>query len=933
MARQSTWIFSLAILFAAATATAQNTGSIAGQVTDSVDGRPVGGVSIVLESPELSVGTFTDADGQFQFEQLPASNAFVVFTRFADNQGFIDEGWQDRLCSREYGCDPNTFDPIAVGIGEAVTGINLSLDRLGTIEGEIRQAVSGATLQGIQVDARFVDGGFAGRATTDAFGRYRISRVYPGDVVVYTRQPETIVDEIYDNHPCTPDCDLSLGDPVQVVANETTAGIDFALDPGAAIQGTTVDAASGVPAARIDVRAYNLAGTSRVRSTQSGTDGRFSLTALPAGSYLVVSLGNDRFAATLYENVPCPGDGYNPLQSCSPDDGTPITLGRNQTVDGITLRLQELGVVSGTVTRAEDGLPLANTEVRLRGDYSSYSGVTDNDGRYQVGGIPPGAYFATADAYGGERLPVVWENVVCVSCDPRTEGSPIVIGLNQQREGIDFALPKAASISGRVLNGLTLEPIRSARASLFNQDGSFIDSDSTDSDGRYRLERLAPGTYFIQADEFGFASQLWNGIPCDGGCDPTTGTPIVVDFGDDATDLDFRLDFPTGILGRVTHAETGDPLQSVSVALWDTTGNFVASQFPSDSGRYQFLPGPGTYFVSTESGVDPPYSGIDEVYDDIPCPPADQGGCRPLAGTPVTITETTVATDIDFALAGFAYQSCQPSDQHLCLANGRFLATATWRTPDGRTGRAGVEQLTDESGYFWFFRPGNVEAIVKVLDACGASLPHFWTFAAGLTNLEVELTVVDTFTNDINTYQNGAGVPFLPIQDTRAFATCDMFYDPFLRPGPRPDATPTTTVRRLSQRTPTVKGTTCTPSDTAMCLGPEGRFRVEASWRRFDDGTGNARAVPLAPAGSAEADTGYMWFFRSDNVEVIVKVLDACDSASNRFWVFAGGLTNVQVDLRVTDTVTGEVKTYFNQLGQPFQPIVDTQAFDTCDVP
>lgn len=52
--------------------------------------------------------------------------------------------------------------------------------------------------------------------------------------------------------------------------------------------------------------------------------------------------------------------------------------------------------------------------------------------------------------------------------------------------------------------------------------------------------------------------------------------------------------------------------------------------------------------------------------------------------------------------------------------------------------------------------------------------------------------------------------------------------------------------------------------------------------------------------------------------------------SSSRYWVFAGGLTNVQVTTTVTDTQTGTVKIYTNPLGQAFQPTQDTSAFATC---
>jgi len=57
--------------------------------------------------------------------------------------------------------------------------------------------------------------------------------------------------------------------------------------------------------------------------------------------------------------------------------------------------------------------------------------------------------------------------------------------------------------------------------------------------------------------------------------------------------------------------------------------------------------------------------------------------------------------------------------------------------------------------------------------------------------------------------------------------------------------------------------------------------------------------------------------------------LNAC-SLNQAFWFYAGGLTDVQVTIVVTDTLTGKKKTYTNPLGRAFQPIQDTSAFTTC---
>jgi hypothetical protein len=115
--------------------------------------------------------------------------------------------------------------------------------------------------------------------------------------------------------------------------------------------------------------------------------------------------------------------------------------------------------------------------------------------------------------------------------------------------------------------------------------------------------------------------------------------------------------------------------------------------------------------------------------------------------------------------------ACTPSTTALCLANGRFRVQATFETPAGQAGSAEVVKLTDETGYLWFFNASNVEAVVKVLNACGLN-NRYWVFAGGLTDVRTVITVTDTQTGTVKTYTNPQSTPFAPIQDTGAFATC-----------------------------------------------------------------------------------------------------------------------------------------------------------------
>lgn len=117
--------------------------------------------------------------------------------------------------------------------------------------------------------------------------------------------------------------------------------------------------------------------------------------------------------------------------------------------------------------------------------------------------------------------------------------------------------------------------------------------------------------------------------------------------------------------------------------------------------------------------------------------------------------------------------------------------------------------------------------------------------------------------------------------------------------------------------TVTAPSPTCTGSSQLLCLNAS-RFRVNVNYNATTSGAGTAVALTN--------DTGYFWFFSSGNVELVVKVVDG-RSFNNHFWVFAGGLTNVGVTITVTDTVTGQVRTYQNTNGVAFQPIQDTAAF------
>jgi hypothetical protein len=116
----------------------------------------------------------------------------------------------------------------------------------------------------------------------------------------------------------------------------------------------------------------------------------------------------------------------------------------------------------------------------------------------------------------------------------------------------------------------------------------------------------------------------------------------------------------------------------------------------------------------------------------------------------------------------------------------------------------------------------------------------------------------------------------------------------------------------------------CMPGEHTLCLN-DGRFEVEVDFTI--DGSEESEGF----VHQVSNESGEVWFFGPDNVELIIKVLDACAlEGFNNYWVFASGLTNVGVTIGVKDTKTNAEQEYGSEPGEPFPTVLDTAAFQTC---
>ncbi len=253
---------------------------------------------------------------------------------------------------------------------------------------------------------------------------------------------------------------------------------------------------------------------------------------------------------------------------------------------------------------------------------------------------------------------------------------------------------------------------------------------------------------------------------------------------------------------------------------------------------------------------------------------------------------------------------CTPGPNRLCLNNGRFQVDVAWRDFGGNIGSGMAVPLTSDTGYFWFFNQANVELVIKVLD--GRPLTgSWWIFYGALSNVEFTITVTDTVTGASKTYTNPLG-QFASVGDTTGIPELGAADLPAL-----PAETVGAIDREAFADTDSVVEALCAGGANTLCLNGS-RFQIEVTWRDFQGNVGAGQAVPLT------SDTGYFWFFNQANVELVIKVLDG-RPVNGKWWVFYGALSNVEYQIRVTDTVTGSVKTYHNPSGT-FASRGDTEA-------
>lgn len=161
-----------------------------------------------------------------------------------------------------------------------------------------------------------------------------------------------------------------------------------------------------------------------------------------------------------------------------------------------------------------------------------------------------------------------------------------------------------ARLSGKVVDSVTLAPLRKATVMLFGSAGNRSQSLRTNSDaeGNFSFENLPEGIYNLRGEKTAYLNTIYGARSTGAG-----GNPIRLAKGEKRQDLQLKLLPQAVVSGRVVD-EDGDPLDRVEVNLFQRTfqnGHIRlagrAHSNTNDRGEFRLagIP-PGKYYLSLQ---------------------------------------------------------------------------------------------------------------------------------------------------------------------------------------------------------------------------------------------------------------------------------------------------------------------------------------------
>jgi hypothetical protein len=575
----------------------QQGGSVRG-VVKSADGAPLAHVDVSAAKKGAWFGfddravrkTKSDDKGVFELSAVTPGRVLVK----AEKEGFL-EGDPVKVDVVDGGRASDI--EVVLGLGSSITGSVTWADGKPAVDVQVSVEFDKSQLAGM--GAFNAARGAKGSAKSDSQGKFVVTGL---GAVPFTVTAEALSAE--DKIALEKSDAKTKRDHMQHARRDGVApgtkDLALVLKPAATVAGIVLDT-TGAPVKEFQLRAWSVGtgmladlGQDVIEESLSADDGKFRL-PIPREGKWKITAASTGFATSA------------PIE---------FTMPRNASDPELALTIEKASIVKGVV-RDIAGVPVGGADVDLSTGQPAWQKALSNEKAPHAVSEKDGTFVLTGLRSGKNTL------VADSKQSARSEPAVLDLAAGETREGVVLVLRDGGKLTGEVYeNG---KPASGYLVQSTNMKSFDNEAARTDSQGRFALEHVEPGTWQVVAMPTSAlaSTEDGNGAPDMGAMisnmkmtstEVTDGQETHVVLGAAPTD-------PVAVSGRVTHA--GEPYKGAMISFVAEGKNALASMKAASvaaDGTYAVkLDGPGKYLVSVQkmSGK-PGEQGVVEFAREVP---------------------------------------------------------------------------------------------------------------------------------------------------------------------------------------------------------------------------------------------------------------------------------------------------------------------------